>query len=109
MLSRSLADQGHYPAIDIEASISRVMHSLTSEERMQMVREFKSLYSRYQRNRDLINVGAYVAGSDPVLDRALALYPRMEAFLQQSMYERATLADSQQALAALFAMPAQAA
>lgn len=109
VLSRSLADQGHYPAIDIEASISRVMHSLTSEERMQMVREFKSLYSRYQRNRDLINVGAYVAGSDPVLDRALALYPRMEAFLQQSMYECATLADSQQALAALFAMPAQAA
>lgn len=109
VLSRSLADQGHYPAIDIEASISRVMHSLTSEERMQMVREFKSLYSRYQRNRDLINVGAYVAGSDPVLDRALALYPRMEAFLQQSMYEHATLADSQQALAALFAMPAQAA
>ncbi|HEY9380571.1 MAG TPA: FliI/YscN family ATPase, partial [Burkholderiales bacterium] len=102
VLSRSLADQGHYPAIDIEASISRVMHSLTTDNAMRAVREFKSLYSRYQRNRDLVNVGAYVAGSDPVLDRALTLYPRMEAFLQQRMDERAPFAASGAALAELF-------
>ena len=102
VLSRGLADQGHYPAIDIEASISRVMHSLTTDNAMRAVREFKSLYSRYQRNRDLVNVGAYVAGSDPVLDRALTLYPRMEAFLQQRMDERAPFAASGAALAELF-------
>lgn len=102
VLSRGLADQGHYPAIDIEASVSRVMHSLTTDQTMQTVRDFKSLYSRYQRNRDLVNVGAYVAGSDPVLDRALELYPRMEGFLQQRMDERAPFEDSGAALNALF-------
>jgi flagellum-specific ATP synthase len=102
VLSRELADQGHYPAIDIEASISRVMHSLSTDAAMNSVRDFKNLYSRYQRNRDLVNVGAYVAGSDPVLDRALAIYPRMEGFLQQGMDERAAFAASAGALAQLF-------
>jgi flagellum-specific ATP synthase len=102
VLSRELADQSHYPAIDIEASVSRVMHSLTPEPMMNSVREFKSLYSRYQRNRDLVNLGAYVHGSDPVLDRALEIYPRMEAFLQQGMDERAPFAPSGAALTQLF-------
>ncbi|MHB1100942.1 MAG: FliI/YscN family ATPase, partial [Burkholderiales bacterium] len=94
VLSRSLSDQGHYPAIDIEASISRAFTSLVSAEHLDLVRRFKHYYSRYQRNRDLINVGAYVQGSDPELDRAIALYPRFEAFLQQKMHERALYLDS---------------
>jgi flagellum-specific ATP synthase len=102
VLSRALADSGHYPAIDIEASVSRVAHALLTPREHAAVREFKTLVARYQRNRDLVNVGAYVPGSDPTLDRALALFPRMEAFLQQDMRERATLADSRAALAALF-------
>jgi flagellum-specific ATP synthase len=83
VLSRSLADSGHYPAIDIEQSISRVMHAVTDESHVKLAKQFKTLLSRYQRNRDLINVGAYAAGSDPVLDKAIMLYPQLEAFLQQ--------------------------
>ena len=66
------------------------------------MRRFKPLYSRYQRNRDLISVGAYAAGSDPLLDEAIALHPRIEAFLQQDMKERVRLpADCATALRAL--------
>ena len=89
VLSRTLADQGHYPAIDIEASISRALTRLVDIPQFELVRRFKSLYSRYQRNRDLVSVGAYTSGSDPLLDQALALYPRMETFLQQNVAERA--------------------
>ncbi|HET7223003.1 MAG TPA: FliI/YscN family ATPase, partial [Rhodanobacteraceae bacterium] len=65
VLDRHLAEAGHYPAIDIEQSISRAMHSITSTPHQQAARRLKQLYSRYQRSRDLISVGAYVAGSDP--------------------------------------------
>jgi flagellum-specific ATP synthase len=87
VLSRSLADQGHYPAIDIEASISRAMTSLIPAAQFEQVRRFKSLYSRLQRSRDLITVGAYTAGNDAQLDQAIALEPRMMAYLQQNMNE----------------------
>ncbi|HQT26042.1 MAG TPA: flagellar protein export ATPase FliI, partial [Burkholderiales bacterium] len=94
VLSRSLSDQGHYPAIDIEASISRAFTSLVSMEHVELVRRFKQYYSRYQRNRDLINVGAYIPGSDPELDKAILLYPKFERFLQQKMNEREAYLDS---------------
>jgi flagellum-specific ATP synthase len=106
VLSRLLADQGHYPAIDIEASISRAMTSLVDAPHFELTRRFRALYSRYQRNRDLVSVGAYAAGSDPLMDEALALHPRMEAFLQQNMKERARWADCVAALHALLARPA---
>ena len=89
VLNRSLADAGHYPAIDIEQSISRVMTNIITPEHLELVRHFKQLYSRYQRARDLLAVGAYVPGSDPLLDRAIQLYPRLEGFLQQRITERA--------------------
>jgi flagellum-specific ATP synthase len=94
VLTRSLADAGHYPAIDIEQSISRVMHAVADEADVRRAKQFKTLLSRYQRNRDLINVGAYAAGSDPVLDKAIALYPRLEQFLQQGMHEFCSNSDS---------------
>jgi flagellum-specific ATP synthase len=103
VLSRPLADGGHYPAIDIEGSISRAMHGLVSAEELERVRRFKRLYSRYQRNRDLISVGAYAAGSDPVLDQAIAAFPRLEAFLQQNMHECVRHADGLRELTALLA------
>lgn len=103
VLSRSLADQGHYPAIDIEASISRAITELATPLQLELVRRFKYLYSRYQRSRDLISVGAYVKGSDPVLDEAVALYPRMEAFLVQDMRQRESQQDSRAALERLLA------
>ena len=98
VLSRALADSGHYPAIDIEQSISRVMHAITDESVLQRAKAFKTLFSRYQRNRDLINVGAYARGSDPVLDRAIDSYPSLEAFLQQGMNENISMAESIDAL-----------
>ena len=101
VLSRNLSDQGHYPAIDIEASISRAMTSLINNEELDLVRRFKMLYSRYQRSRDLINVGAYVRGSDPQLDEAIALYPYLESFLRQGIHEQVTVSQSREGLAAL--------
>ncbi len=88
VLSRALAESGHYPAIDIEASISRAMTALIDNTHYRRVQHFKQLLSGYQRNRDLINVGAYAAGSDPLLDRAIELYPHMAQFLQQGIDER---------------------
>ncbi len=101
VLSRSLAEAGHYPAIDIEASISRAMTALISPEQFEAVRGVKQALSRYQRNRDLISVGAYAPGHDLQLDRAIALYPKVEALLQQSLHERASYEASVQQLHAL--------
>jgi flagellum-specific ATP synthase len=89
VLSRSLADAGHYPAIDIEQSISRVMPNLIEASHLEQVRHFKQLYSRYQRARDL-------------LDRAIALFPKLEAFLQQEINERANYPTALNQLGMLF-------
>ncbi len=102
VLSRTLADAGHYPAIDIEQSISRAMVNLVSPGHLEQIRNFKRLFSRYQRSRDLISVGAYAAGSDPQLDQAIGIYPRFESFLQQSLAQPADFASSLRELQALF-------
>ncbi len=99
VLSRALAEQGHYPAIDMEASISRAMNNLVTPDEFRQVRDFKQLYSRYQRSRDLISVGAYSAGSDAQLDRAIALYPKIEAFLQQDLGDATGYAECRRRLA----------
>ncbi len=87
VLSRDLADSGHYPAIDIEKSISRVMPMVTSDEHLTMARTVKQYYSLYQQNRDLITIGAYQRGADHRLDLAIAIRPMLEQFLQQKMKE----------------------
>jgi len=102
VLNRSLAEAGHYPAIDVEQSISRAMHNITTDDHQKQSRRLKQLYSRYLRNRDLISVGAYSPGSDPVLDEAIAMNPKIEAFLQQGIHERAGIHESLGQLAALF-------
>ena len=102
VLSRTLADAGHYPAIDIEQSISRAMVNLISPEHLDQIRRFKQLYSRYQRSRDLISVGAYAAGTDPLLDQAIKLYPVFENFLQQTLNEKASFSNSVDMLFGLF-------
>ena len=102
VLSRTLADAGHYPAIDIEQSISRAMVNLIDQSQLENIRRFKVLFSRYQRSRDLIAVGAYAPGSDPVLDQSIALYPRMEAFLQQKLTEKSDRDNAVNELANLF-------
>ena len=102
VLNRSLAESGHYPAIDIEQSISRAMHSITTPEHQQLSRRLKQLYSRYERSRDLISVGAYSAGSDPLLDEAIRLHPRIISFLQQDIREKSSIPESLAQLTALF-------
>ncbi|WP_457673223.1 flagellar protein export ATPase FliI [Thiolapillus sp.] len=83
VLSRELAEGGHYPAIDIEASVSRVMNDVVPEQHVAAARRFRQLYSTYHKNQDLISVGAYKAGSDPRVDEAMAYYPGLVRFLQQ--------------------------
>jgi flagellum-specific ATP synthase len=87
VLSRDLADSGHYPAIDIEASISRVMPMVVSEEHVLGARRIRQVYSNYQRNRDLISIGAYSKGTDPRIDLAINAEPAINAFLQQGMQQ----------------------
>ncbi len=101
VLSRSLAESGHYPAIDIEQSISRAMHNITSTEHQKLARKLKQLNSRYMRSIDLISVGAYEAGADPVLDIAIEKHPQIEGFLQQDIAERASMEESVNHLAYL--------
>ncbi|WP_111900494.1 MULTISPECIES: flagellar protein export ATPase FliI [Aeromonas] len=104
VLSRELADAGHYPAIDIEKSISRVMPMVTSPEHMDLARTLKQFYSLYQQNRDLITIGAYSQGSDPRIDRAIIQKPYLDQFLQQGMREVIHYDDGLQALQ-MVAMP----
>lgn len=99
VLSRTLAEAGHYPAIDIEASISRAMTAIVEDAQLRQAQRFKQLFSRYQRNRDLISVGAYSPGHDPQLDEAVQRYPQLETFLQQRIDEAADLGHSRQAVA----------
>ena len=87
MLSRKLADAAHYPAIDLNGSISRVMQTLLPPEDMKLANKFRRMWSLYQQNQDLIQVGAYEAGSNPTLDEAIRLREEMDSFLRQDMHE----------------------
>ena len=101
VLSRDLADSGHYPAIDIEASISRVMPMVVSQEHIQGARRIRQVYSNYQRNRDLISIGAYTKGTDPRIDLAMNAEPAINAFLQQGMTQIIDFAHSTADMATL--------
>ena len=101
VLSRRLAEEGHYPAIDVEASVSRVMPQVVSEEHFRLSQRFKQVYARYQQTRDLISVGAYVKGSDPEVDFAIERIPAMRQFLQQGLKESSPSADSVERLKAV--------
>ncbi|MCX7101879.1 MAG: flagellar protein export ATPase FliI [Methylobacter sp.] len=101
ILSRSLAESGHFPAIDIEASISRVMPDIIDSNHLQMARELRRTYSLYQQNRDLINVGAYQPGSDSRIDTAIEMNPAILDFLQQDMDESVDINQSLNELAFL--------
>jgi len=105
VLSRGLAEMGHYPAIDIEASISRVMNEIVTPDHMEAARRLKQVYSTYEQNRDLISVGAYSQGSNPQIDEAIAYYPRIMNFLSQSIGEAVQYEEALQGLANLFAQP----
>lgn len=86
MLSRKLADSAHYPAIDLTGSISRLMQTLLSSEDLKSANKLRRLWSLYQQNVDLIQVGAYENGSNPELDEAIRLHERIVNFLRQDMH-----------------------
>jgi flagellum-specific ATP synthase len=94
VLSRRLAESGLYPAIDVEASISRAMHQIATRDQLDLATRFKQVYSTYQQNRDLITVGAYRRGSDPRVDQAIEQWPKLLEFLRQDMYTPVPLARS---------------
>jgi flagellum-specific ATP synthase len=83
VLSRDLAQRGQYPAIDIAASLSRVMTDITAKDHQRLAREFRALVATYEANRDLVLMGAYRAGADPQLDRAIAMHPQLVDYLTQ--------------------------
>ncbi|VAX05836.1 Flagellum-specific ATP synthase FliI [hydrothermal vent metagenome] len=102
VLSRQLAESGHYPAIDIEASISRAMTDITTSAHKEAATAFKRLYSIYQQNRDLINVGAYQAGTNEQIDEAVEAIPVLLEFLRQDMHTPVSLEQSLEDLKSLF-------
>jgi flagellum-specific ATP synthase len=104
VLSRRIAEAGQYPAIDVEASISRVMHDIVPPAQLQQARRLKQLLSTYEQNRDLIAIGAYQAGADPRIDAAIAAQAGIREFLHQDLHERVSLTDSVMQLDSLIGM-----
>ncbi|MEN7342262.1 MAG: flagellar protein export ATPase FliI [Pseudomonadota bacterium] len=105
VLSRALAESGHYPAIDIEASVSRAMMQITSAEERELILRLRETYSVYQQNADLVSIGAYQAGTNPALDDALQRWPEIQAFLRQSGDEAIDREAAFAAMRRLFASP----
>lgn len=100
-LSRELADEGHFPAIDLQGSVSRLMQTLQQKEYLQRATHFRRLWSAYQQNKDLVQVGAYQPGSNTDLDRALAIKEAILSFLIQDMGQACDLSESMHALGSL--------
>jgi flagellum-specific ATP synthase len=101
VLSRALAEQAVYPAIDVETSISRLLDSIAPDRHRELVRRFRQVFAAYRQNEDLIAVGAYRAGSDPRIDEAISYYPQMLDFLRQGSADGRSLAQSLDELEAL--------
>ncbi len=102
VLSRELATMGHFPAIDVLQSISRVMNNVVSAQHMQLATELKSILADYMKAKDLINIGAYKKGNDKRIDRAIDMIERINNFLRQNITEKVDFEDSLQLLYALF-------
>lgn len=101
VLTRRIADAGLYPAIDVEVSVSRVMQDITDPAWRARIRRLKQLMAAYNAQRDLIAIGAYQRGNDPLVDDALALWPQILQFLGQDVTESADVEASRNALARL--------
>ena len=102
VLSRALAEAGHFPAIDIEQSVSRAMNDITVREHRMSIRRFRQTWALYQQNRDLISIGAYQRGSDPRVDDAVRLLPMMTRYLQQDTDEAVSFDTANEQLNQLF-------
>lgn len=94
VLSRKLAEQGIYPAIDVEMSVSRAMANIVENTELKAAQQFKRFLSLYQKNRDLVSIGAYVRGNDAETDMALDLFPKLQGFIQQDLIDRVDYRES---------------
>ncbi len=96
VLSRGLAHKGHYPAIDVLQSVSRVMPNIVSDEHMGIAREFNDIFATYKNSEDLINIGAYERGSNPKIDYAIERIDFLNGFLRQGVNEKSNLDNIQE-------------
>lgn len=103
VLSRRIAERGRYPAVDVEASISRVMNALVERPHRELAQRFRQICACYEQHRDLISVGAYRAGTDPAVDEAIRLYPLLETFLTQAPEDAVSFETSRAALEQILA------
>jgi flagellum-specific ATP synthase len=94
VLSRKLAERGHFPAVDILQSTSRLMPAVTSEQHQQAAQKLKEIYATYNDAEDLINIGAFSPGSNKKIDGAIALIDRINSFLRQKVKERTDFEDT---------------
>jgi flagellum-specific ATP synthase len=101
-LSRKLANENVYPAIDVLSSISRVMTNVVSQEHQRAASRLRDVLATYRSQEDMINIGAYVAGSSPALDHAIEMMPRVRAYLSQNAWESCSYDDAVIGLLALF-------
>jgi flagellum-specific ATP synthase len=106
VLTRELATQNHYPAIDVLESVSRLNRDLLNPERLNLTAAAREYLAVYRKNQDLIHIGAYSAGSNPAIDRAIALREPLNSFLRQKMSEGFSTAQSWAWLEKIFSTPA---
>lgn len=102
VLSREMAESGIFPAINIEASISRVMNSIVDQQTLDLCSQFRALLHRYNEHKDVINLGIYKKGSDPLIDDAIQKYPRLINFIRQNMQQAFSTSISRQLLQDIF-------
>jgi flagellum-specific ATP synthase len=88
VLSRELAHQGHYPAVDVLQSVSRVMTSVSAKDHIKLAQQMRGLLAAYKRAEDMINIGAYKSGSNPEIDKAIRKKYAIDEFLKQDLFER---------------------
>ena len=98
MLSREMAHKNHYPAVDVLQSVSRVMKEVVDKEHSQTAGKIRTLLAAYKKNEDLINIGAYVSGADPVTDQAIKYMTEINSYLQQKVDERTNYEENIQKL-----------
>lgn len=106
VLDRRLATAGHFPSIDVLESVSRVVNAVTTPEQQQLARRTRQLLAARRDVKELVEIGAYVAGTNPTADQALALWPQLEQFLQQNMDDQSTTADTWAGLAGILGVAA---
>ena len=105
VLTRELATQNHYPAIDVLESVSRLMRDLLTPEQLELAGRAREHLAIYRKNQDLINIGAYPAGSNPAIDQAIRLHEPLNKFLRQSVNEGFSIAESWKQLTQTVAQP----